>query len=255
MDRQGVSFKMGQRLKDLREGRDLSHVDLIKQLSEKYGISISRDSLMAYEIADQTRAKASKLPNLGMRVEYIYCLADFFGVSADYLLGRTDIKSADTDLQGVCGYTGLGQAAAEHLHRTAVDDNVPNMVIAFLNSFLGGHPRIEEFAVSAWRAAMTQAINWMDIDNGVFLDDIQEIPEDEQRQIENGTLTKREQRERATNRRIIEQFKSGRSKKHTVEVSAGDISMLYEDLAESCLSDALEDAIIDAVHSLGVHYE
>lgn len=102
---------------------------------------------------------------------------------------------------------------------------------------------------------MTQAINWMDIDNGVFLDDIQEIPEDEQRQIENGTLTKREQRERATNRRIIEQFKSGRSKKHTVEVSAGDISMLYEDLAESCLSDALEDAIIDAVHSLGVHYE
>lgn len=142
MDRQRVSFTMGQRLKDLREGCDLSHVDLIKQLSEKYGISISRDSLMAYEIADQTRAKASKLPNLGMRVEYLYCLADFFGVSIDYLLGKTDIKSVDANLQSVCGYTGLSECAIKNIcfaheveHETEHDISATRTKIAFKGSF------------------------------------------------------------------------------------------------------------------------
>ena len=122
MDRQGVSFTLGQRLKDLREERGLSHIELIKQLSDKYGTSISRDSLMAYEIADETRAKASKLPNLGMRVEYLYCLADFFEVSIDYLLGKTDTKSVEYNIQSACGYTGLSEAAITMIRTLAVED-------------------------------------------------------------------------------------------------------------------------------------
>lgn len=116
MDRQGVSFKMGQRLKDLREERGLSHVDLIKQLSEKYGISISRDSLMAYEIADESRAKASKLPNLGMRVEYLYCLADFFDVSLDYLLGRSNVSKPDFNIGEICKKTNLSEGIVQVLY-------------------------------------------------------------------------------------------------------------------------------------------
>lgn len=38
-------------------------------------------------------------------------LADYFDVSADYLLCRTDIKSPNTDLQAVCNYTGLSEEA------------------------------------------------------------------------------------------------------------------------------------------------
>jgi len=87
----------------------------MKQLNDKYGISISRDSLMAYEISDETRAKASKLPNLGMRVEYLYCLADFFGVSLDYLLGREDVKSPDCNIRFMCKYTGLSENSIETL--------------------------------------------------------------------------------------------------------------------------------------------
>ena len=122
MDRQAISFVLGQRLKDLREKRNLSHAELIKQLGDKYGISISRDSLMAYEIADEKRAKASKLPNLGMRVEYLYCLADFFGVSLDYLFGKTDVQTVDCDIQSACRYTGLSEGAITTIRTLATDD-------------------------------------------------------------------------------------------------------------------------------------
>lgn len=114
MERQELSFTLGKRLKDLREEQGLSHVELIRQLNEKYGISPSRDSIMAYEIADGSRAKASKLPNLGMRVETLYCLADFYGVSLDYLLGKTDISNADTNVRGICERTGLDERIAKY---------------------------------------------------------------------------------------------------------------------------------------------
>lgn len=38
-------------------------------------------------------------------------IADYFNVSADYLLGRTDVKSANVDLKAVCEYTGLSETA------------------------------------------------------------------------------------------------------------------------------------------------
>ena len=115
MDKQNISFTLGKRLKELREERGLSHVDLAKQLGDRYGLTVSRDSLMAYEIADDTRAKASKLPNLGMRVEYLYCLADFYGVSLDYLLGKTNVRAPDSTVQSICKYTGLSEYAVENL--------------------------------------------------------------------------------------------------------------------------------------------
>ena len=46
-------------------------------------------------------------------------LADYFDVSADYLLCRTDIKSPNTDLQAVCNYTGLSEEAIQKLQHSA----------------------------------------------------------------------------------------------------------------------------------------
>lgn len=102
MDKKNISFTFGTRLKELRQECGLSHVQLRDQLKDRYGISVSRDSLMAYEVADDTRSKAEKLPNLGMRVEYLYCLADFYGVSLDYLVGNSDyydIKHSDLTIE------------------------------------------------------------------------------------------------------------------------------------------------------------
>lgn len=82
------SILMAERLKKLREEKKISHVSLSKAIKEKYGIEISRDSLMSYEVSDPNHTKAYK--NEGMRVEYLRCLADFYGVSSDYLLGFTN---------------------------------------------------------------------------------------------------------------------------------------------------------------------
>ena len=42
----------------------------------------------------------------------IYALAEIakgYGVSTDYLLGLTDIKTINSDIQAVCKYTGLSE--------------------------------------------------------------------------------------------------------------------------------------------------
>ena len=42
-----------------------------------------------------------------MRVEYLRYFSDFYNVSTDYLLGLTDIKATNEDVQAVCRVTGL----------------------------------------------------------------------------------------------------------------------------------------------------
>lgn len=99
------SLVMAERLKQLREGKGLSHDKLSKALHDQYGVKISSDSLMNYEVADKNHTKAFK--NQGMRVEYLRCLADFYKVSTDFLLGLTDIKSPDYSISTTVQITGL----------------------------------------------------------------------------------------------------------------------------------------------------
>ena len=83
---------IAKRLKELRQKFGLSHVQLSNLLKEKKGLKISHDSLQIYEVAEpHSRANA----NLGMRVEYLIALADIYGVTTDYLLGRTDDPSTN----------------------------------------------------------------------------------------------------------------------------------------------------------------
>lgn len=43
-------------------------------------------------------------------------IADYFQVSVDYLLGRSEVKTADPTLEAACKYTGLSEKAVENLH-------------------------------------------------------------------------------------------------------------------------------------------
>lgn len=58
-------------------------------------------------------------------------LARHYGVSADFLLGLSESKSFDPDIQSVCQYTGLSDHAIQNLK--ALSSNNREM----LNSFLG----------------------------------------------------------------------------------------------------------------------
>ncbi len=108
------SITMAQRLRLLRQEKELSHDGLSKALKEKYRIDISRDSLMNYEVCDINHAKFLK--NIGMRIEYLYCLSDFYGVSSDYILGFSDIRSVNPNLHTACDYTGLSETSVSLLH-------------------------------------------------------------------------------------------------------------------------------------------
>lgn len=48
--------------------------------------------------------------------EQLAKIADFFNVSADYLLGRTNAKTTDKDVQFVCEYSGLSEKSITLLH-------------------------------------------------------------------------------------------------------------------------------------------
>lgn len=103
-----ISALMGARLKQLRENRNLSHDKLSNTITEQYkqyGISISRDSLINYE---KPNGK-----NLGMRAECLFCLANFYGVSTDYLLGLSDIRTPEITAQAAVSYTGLSEDNVE----------------------------------------------------------------------------------------------------------------------------------------------
>ena len=101
------SFTMAVRLKQLREEKGLSHDKLSKALFSHYGVKVSSDSLCNYEVASKDHSKAYK--NQGMRVEYLRCLADFYGVSCDYLLGADVPRSPDTTVQEIIKFTGLSE--------------------------------------------------------------------------------------------------------------------------------------------------
>lgn len=91
MDIKNTSQILAQNLKELRKNKGISTEKLSQKIKELYGISISADSLANYEVDDQYHTKYLK--NMGMRVEYLQCLSDFYGVTVDYLLGNTNDPS------------------------------------------------------------------------------------------------------------------------------------------------------------------
>lgn len=86
------------RYTDLREELKLSQTELATKLD------VSKQSISAYENGD-------RMPNADQLIKY----ANFFHVSTDYLLGLTDVKSANADLIAACKCTGLTEGAIQNL--------------------------------------------------------------------------------------------------------------------------------------------
>ena len=73
-------MKFNEILKELREDRDINKISLSK------AIKVSRQLITAFE-------NGSSLPN----IETLREIADYFGVSADYLLGREEYITLQKD--------------------------------------------------------------------------------------------------------------------------------------------------------------
>ena len=97
------------RLKALRTERNLSLNQLAKELN------ITAQSLSLYENAKRT-----------INIDLLTDISKYFDVSADYLVGLSDIPSLDTDLQAVCKYTGLNEDTV-----TRIKDEFEYVIIEF----------------------------------------------------------------------------------------------------------------------------
>lgn len=113
MDIKELSLKMAKRLKDEREAKKLSHAGLSDALYEKYGVRIAKDSLINYEVSSEHHTKSFK--NNGMRIEYLRYLADFYEVSADWLLGISDTRTRNAEVSQIGESTGLNPQAVENI--------------------------------------------------------------------------------------------------------------------------------------------
>lgn len=82
-------------------------------------LGISRSSLEYYE-------KNKRKPD----IEVLTKIADYYGVSADYLLGRTNAETTDKDLRFICEYTGLSENAISTLCELHDPVNAINLVPA-----------------------------------------------------------------------------------------------------------------------------
>lgn len=140
MKKKALTFVMAERLKTLRKEAGYSHQKLSEELRKRYEIKISKDALITYEAPEfHTNAGA----NDGMSVRYLRCLADFFSVSTDYLLGLTDEATPDMDERAACEYLGLTAEAVRkwryYIHPAAElepDKRYSFYPIEMLNSLL-----------------------------------------------------------------------------------------------------------------------
>ena len=86
------------RIKELRESIGFNQSQLAAELG------VSRGSISFYENGD-------RVPD----AEFLYNAAQYFHVSADWLLGLSEVKSPDGDLQQACNYTGLSEKTVKLL--------------------------------------------------------------------------------------------------------------------------------------------
>lgn len=95
-----------ERLKQLRKAAGLNQ----SELGEKLNCQRTR-------IADMERDKSTPTP------EDITILCKTFNVSADYLLGLSDVATTDTELKAVCEYTGLSDKAVTSMKELTTEED------------------------------------------------------------------------------------------------------------------------------------
>ncbi len=121
---------IGERIRALRESKGLS------QQAVAEALQIKRESINSWENGLRDLKTAS-----------IVALADYFDVSTDYLLGRTECQSPDIDVQAICKKTGLSSSAVQRLI------GIKNKVSSALST-----DDLEDRTFPVWEYAATTAL-------------------------------------------------------------------------------------------------
>ncbi len=77
-----IDMDFSNRLHELRVRRELSMDMLTLDLNSKYGLRLNKGTISRWESGQGDPA-----------ISYVKCLADYFNVSVDYLIGLTDVQT------------------------------------------------------------------------------------------------------------------------------------------------------------------
>ncbi len=112
-------------------------LDLIRSTGKTLNTVAKESGVSSSRLSDYCTKESKK----GMASENLVLLADYFGCSTDYILGRTNVKSPEIDLQGVCQYTGLSEDSITNItklekYTTLILDLILSGYIDFVHNFL-----------------------------------------------------------------------------------------------------------------------
>ena len=99
-----IRIEIGKRISAALAARNMRQKDLAQAIGVK-------DNVISFFCS------GTRVPN----AEQIIGISIFLNVSSDYLLGLTDNMTTDKDLDSVCNYVGLGEAAIKELHQYQKD--------------------------------------------------------------------------------------------------------------------------------------
>lgn len=124
------------RLKTIMNKRGLNQTHLQEKISMQTGKTLQRQTISLY-MNGQSKPDTERL----------LLLCNALDVSADYLIGLSQIESPNTDLQGVCKFTGLAEEAVENL--CIIDESYSDTVMSAVNMFLSS-VEMYRFFSSLW---------------------------------------------------------------------------------------------------------
>ena len=86
---------------------------LLDEIKEKKGI-VQKDVAQVVGVSRQALGKWASGETVPDVLDLVK-LSNYFGMSADYLVGLSDVPSLDMNIQAVCDYTGLSEKAVKNI--------------------------------------------------------------------------------------------------------------------------------------------
>lgn len=138
----------------------------VKTVSEKTGITRS--------LIDDLESSIKPRQVSYMRVAQ---LADYYGVSMEYLSGISPVPTSDLDVMAICKYTGLNSSAIETLHRISNSDDTrdrnPLLAIEKLLDGLNGLHTLQLINIYLSGSNLTFSVDGEEIDSiDVLIDEM-----------------------------------------------------------------------------------
>ena len=131
-----------------------------QELAENTGCS--RQAIAQY-------ADGSNAPN----IDKLVSIAKYFDVSLDYLVGLSNARTADKDIQYICDYTGLNSKTIDELHSTLEMSQTGTTTDS---SIVIDETNIKETAAAIVGSVKSSCKNFLDCINEFILDfNIQEM--------------------------------------------------------------------------------